>query len=329
MKMVLPTLEIIARQFEDLQNEICTGLEAVDSGHPERGAEAKFQEDNWKRSAGGGGRSRIIQDGRVIEKGGVNFSHVHGQLPARIADALGLEGGLYFDATGVSIVLHSSHPHVPIIHMNVRYFEVEGGRHWFGGGIDVSPIYVDVDQAVGFHRRMKGVCDAYLEGSYSTYKAWCDRYFHLKHRQEARGIGGIFFDHLHGEDATAKAAIHAFQVALGRSFVPAYRDFVEAGIRKPYGQRELEWQALRRSRYVEFNLLWDKGTRFGLDTDGRTESILMSMPPMARWVYNHTPEAGSPEAATLALLQPTDWLGLEGGFEHPDSAPSVELSGHL
>jgi coproporphyrinogen III oxidase len=322
MKMVLPTLEIIAREFENLQDEICAGLEAVDG-------KARFAEDQWKRKDGGGGRSRIIQDGQVIEKGGVNFSHVHGALPPRIAEALDLDGGQYFHATGVSIVLHSSHPHVPIIHMNVRYFEVESGKHWFGGGIDASPIYVDVDQAIQFHGRLKGICDNYTPDAYPAYKAWCDRYFYLKHRQESRGIGGIFFDHLSGDDAPAKAAIHTFQTALGRSFVPAYRDFVASGQHKSFGQRELEWQALRRSRYVEFNLLWDKGTKFGLDTDGRTESILMSMPPTARWVYNHTPEEGSPEAATLALLKPADWLGLEGGFEHADSAPSVELSGHL
>jgi coproporphyrinogen III oxidase len=247
----------------------------------------------------------------VVEKGGVNFSHVHGSLPARIAEALTLPPGAYFHATGVSIVLHARHPYVPIIHMNVRYFEVEGSRHWFGGGIDASPIYVDPAQAVRFHQRLKDVCDAYSPDYYLQFKLWCDRYFYQKHRRETRGIGGIFFDHLAGASEEEITRISDFQIALGRCFVEAYQDFAESNATHPYGDRELDWQAMRRARYVEFNLLWDKGTRFGLDTDGRTESILMSMPPMARWAYNHQPSPGSPEAETLLALQPTDWLGLE------------------
>jgi coproporphyrinogen III oxidase len=313
MQGTTPHLLPIIEAFKALQDEICAGLEQIDG-------KAKFQEDAWTREQGGGGRSRVIVEGNIIEKGGVNFSHVHGPLPARIGEALALPAGAHFHATGVSIVLHARHPWVPIIHMNVRYFEVEGGRHWFGGGIDVSPIYVDAAQAVHFHQQLKDVCDAHSADYYLKFKEWCDRYFYQKHRKETRGIGGIFFDHLEGADDAEKEGIHAFEIDLGRTFVPIYRALVEANAHKPFGERELEWQAKRRARYVEFNLLWDKGTRFGLDTDGRTESILMSMPPMAKWSYNYQPEPGSPEEATLLALQPTDWLGLRQ-LEPIDFAP--------
>lgn len=299
-----PHLLPIVQRFKLLQDEICAGLEEIDGL-------GKFHEDSWERPNGGGGRSRVITAGRVIEKGGVNFSHVHGPLPERIAAALGLPAGAQFHATGVSIVLHALHPHVPIIHMNVRYFEVEGGRHWFGGGIDASPIYVDHAAAVRFHQRLREVCDRFSTGYYPRFKDWADTYFYQKHRKETRGIGGIFFDRLEAKDEAEFQSLHEFVISVGQTFVPCYHDFVEAGIDKPFGVRELDWQAMRRSRYVEFNLLWDKGTRFGLDTDGRTESILMSMPPMARWAYNHQPKPGSPEAETLAALKATDWLGIQ------------------
>jgi coproporphyrinogen III oxidase len=299
------SLGFIVGRFEALQDEICSGLEAIDG-------KARFQEDRWVRDAGGGGRTRVIADGRIIEKGGVNFSHVHGPMPDRIADALQVARGQVFHATGVSIVLHAAHPYVPIIHMNVRYFELADGQYWFGGGIDVTPIYIDAAQARAFHTRLRTVCDGFSPDYYPKFKAWCDDYFYLKHRQETRGIGGLFFDRLQGADAAEKARLHQFVLAVGQSFVPAYADLVAANEAKPYGQRELDWQAIRRSRYVEFNLLWDKGTRFGLDTDGRTESILMSMPPMAQWHYNHVPAEGSPEAATLQSLKPIDWLGITG-----------------
>jgi coproporphyrinogen III oxidase len=303
MEGTTPDLMPIVARLKGLQDEICAGLEALDG-------KATFQEDLWSRENGGGGRSRVIVDGNVIEKGGVNFSHVHGPLPDRIAEALKLPAGAYFHATGVSIVLHARSPFVPIIHMNVRYFEVEGGRHWFGGGIDVSPIYVVPEQAVKFHQRLKDVCDAHSPDFYPKFKEWCDRYFYQKHRKETRGIGGIFYDHLEADAEHSKEELFAFEIALGQSFVPCYQDFVAANAAKPYGERELNWQAMRRARYVEFNLLWDKGTKFGLDTDGRTESILMSMPPMAKWAYNYQPEPSSPEAATLQALKATDWLGI-------------------
>jgi coproporphyrinogen III oxidase len=299
------SLGFIVGRFEALQDEICSGLEAIDG-------KARFQEDRWVRDAGGGGRTRVIASGRIVEKGGVNFSHVHGPMPDRIADALQVARGQVFHATGVSIVLHAAHPYVPIIHMNVRYFELADGQYWFGGGIDVTPIYIDAAQARAFHTRLRTVCDGFSSDYYPKFKAWCDDYFYLKHRQETRGIGGLFFDRLQGADAAEKARLHQFVLAVGQSFVPAYAHLVAANEATPYGQRELDWQAIRRSRYVEFNLLWDKGTRFGLDTDGRTESILMSMPPMAQWHYNHVPAEGSPEAATQQSLKPIDWLGITG-----------------
>ncbi|MCL4103789.1 UNVERIFIED_CONTAM: hypothetical protein GTU68_029106 [Idotea baltica] len=290
--------EIIAF-FKGLQDNICRGIEALD------GSSQQFAEDLWQRPEGGGGRTRVYQNGHVLEKGGVNFSHVHGAMPENISKKLGFDGGIQFHATGVSIVIHPSHPMVPIIHMNVRYFEVENGVHWFGGGIDVTPAYIDKDQAIAFHQHLKGVCDSIDPSYYPEYKAWCDRYFFLPHRNETRGIGGIFFDHL----KTEKEKNWAFVQAVGNSFVPAYADLVNGNRDKAYGDREVQWQMLRRSRYVEFNLVHDRGTKFGLDTGGRTESILMSMPPMARWEYNHSPEPNTPESETLSLLQPVDWLG--------------------
>jgi len=291
-------LESIVDFFKGLQDNICRGLEALD------GSSQKFEEDLWQREAGGGGRTRIYRKGAVLEKGGVNFSHVHGLMPEKISQKLGFESGIQFHATGVSIVIHPSHPMIPIIHMNVRYFEVENGVHWFGGGIDVTPAYIDRNQAVVFHQRLKDVCDAVDPGYYPEFKAWCDRYFFLPHRNETRGIGGIFFDHL----KTEKEKNWAFVQAVGNTFVPAYSDLVNANRNRPFGERESNWQMLRRSRYVEFNLVHDRGTKFGLDTGGRTESILMSMPPVAHWEYNHSPEPGTPEQETLALLKPIDWL---------------------
>lgn len=296
------TLSNIITAFQALQDQICEGLEALD-GH------ACFQEDPWTREAGGGGRSRVIQGGAIIEKGGVNFSHVHGPLPQPIATALKLPAGLHFDATGISIVLHARHPYIPIIHMNVRYFQMSDGQHWFGGGIDVTPIYIDPTQAKAFHQHLKELCDRFNPAFYEAYKSWADRYFYLPHRKETRGIGGIFFDHLTARDQDQKEVHYAFVQAVAQAFVPLYTQLVQANAHRAYSQPELDWQAQRRARYVEFNLLWDKGTRFGLDTDGRTESILMSMPPMAQWHYNYQPAPGSPEADTLQWLRPIDWLG--------------------
>lgn len=286
--------------FKALQDRICRELEAVDGSH--------FREDLWERPGGGGGRTRVLQ-GEVIEKGGVNFSAVHGQMPARITQALGVPSGNFL-ATGVSIVQHPVSPMVPIIHMNVRYFEMDSGLWWFGGGIDLTPHYVDTEDASWFHQELKKACDPYSTEYYGRFKAWADDYFYLKHRKETRGVGGIFFDRLNTEkEDRSKAELFAFVQSVGERFAPIYTHLVRKHKDAPYGKPEQEWQRLRRGRYVEFNLVWDKGTKFGLDTDGRTESILMSMPPRADWVYEHRPLPGSAEAHTLSLLRKgIDWV---------------------
>ncbi|MFK7936248.1 MAG: oxygen-dependent coproporphyrinogen oxidase [Saprospiraceae bacterium] len=295
--------EEIAAWLRGLQDDICNSLEELDGV-------GKFREDSWERPGGGGGRARVIQ-GKVIEKGGVNFSAVHGKLPEKIAAALQLAGGDFF-ATGVSIVLHPKSPEVPIIHMNVRYFEVDGGKWWFGGGIDVTPHYVQTTDAQFFHQYLKDVCDRFDENYYPKFKTWADDYFYIKHRKETRGIGGIFYDRLSTQDGFTKADRFAFMQAVGTAFVPIYQELVARNGDKSYGEAEQTWQRIRRGRYVEFNLVWDKGTKFGLDTDGRTESILMSLPPLASWEYAHEPKADSREARTLELLKKdVDWLNVK------------------
>jgi len=260
----------------------------------------KFVEDRWERPGGGGGRSRVIK-GSVIEKGGVNFSAVHGDLPEKIANALKLPDKTFF-ASGVSIVLHPHHPQVPIIHMNVRFFETSQGNWWFGGGIDLTPHYVKPKDAKRFHQHLKSVCDAHHADYYPKFKQWADDYFYIRHRKETRGIGGIFFDRLSDQDGFTRQQRFDFVKAVGQTFLPIYKEQVALNINKDFSEKEKQWQFLRRGRYVEFNLVWDKGTKFGLDTDGRTESILMSMPPTANWEYNFQMEADSAEQATL------DWL---------------------
>lgn len=289
--------------FKTLQDNICQQLEIADGG-------GVFQEDAWERPGGGGGRTRILQ-GQHIAKGGVNFSAVHGEMPERITRALNVEPGSFL-ATGVSIVQHPVSPMVPIIHMNVRYFEMENGLYWFGGGIDLTPHYINTKDARYFHQQLKAVCDRHHPDFYPRFKKWADDYFYLKHRKETRGVGGIFFDRLNEEkEGMPKEAIFNFVKEVGALFAPLYCELIRRNQDKPYGERELNWQGMRRGRYVEFNLVWDKGTKFGLDTDGRTESILMSLPPVANWAYSHQPGAGSPEAETQALLQKEiDWLSV-------------------
>ncbi len=286
--------EQIVTYFQSLQDNICAALETADGS-------GKFIEDKWDRPGGGGGRARVIH-GQVIEKGGVNFSAVHGELPANIIAKLGVETGKFF-ASGVSIVHHPVSPMVPIIHMNVRYFEMDNGTWWFGGGIDLTPHYVNEEDAKFFHQTLKNVCDKHDVAYHPKFKTWADDYFYLKHRQETRGIGGIFFDRLGGQDGHTKESRFAFVKDVGEAFAPIYTHLMAKNKDLAYGENEQKWQALRRGRYVEFNLVWDKGTKFGLDTNGRTESILMSMPPMANWVYNHQVEEGSAEAQTLGFLK--------------------------
>lgn len=291
----------IAEQYKRIQDEICAGLEALDGG-------AVFAEERWQREGGGGGRTRILQGGGVIEKGGVNFSAVHGTLPEPIKKAFAVDESDFF-ATGVSIVIHPSNPFVPIIHMNIRYFELNEQVRWFGGGMDLTPHYVQPDDAAYFHRQLKGVCDQYDPAFYPDFKAFADRYFFIRHRQETRGIGGIFYDRLTpGQTALSWDGIFDFSCALGRAFVPIYTELVGRNRFREFSGANKRWQELRRGRYVEFNLVYDAGTKFGLETNGRVESILMSLPPQAQWAYDFHSEPGSAEAQTLAWLkQGIDW----------------------
>lgn len=293
--------EEIALIYQQMQDYICKGLEKGDG----RGS---FTEDKWERQAGGGGRTRIFENGAIIEKGGVAFSAVHGPTPEKILNKLGLQQADFF-ATGVSIVLHPHSPMVPIIHMNIRYFEMENGVHWFGGGIDLTPHYIVPEDATYFHQKLKTTCDAFDLSYYPKFKNWADDYFYLKHREETRGIGGIFYDRLSADSDEQFQLILDFSLALGRLFPEVYTYFMQKNSKLAFGPEEKAWQNLRRGRYVEFNLVWDAGTKFGLDTNGRTESILMSMPPQAEWAYMHQPEVGSREEFTLNHLKKgINWL---------------------
>ena len=270
--------------------------------------------DTWDRAGGGGGDTRILQDGRVIEKGGLNFSAVEGAVGPELREQMQTQAGR-FSATGVSSVLHPHNPHVPIIHMNVRCFSLDDGTWWFGGGIDLTPHYVVPEEAKAFHADLKAVCDRHAVADYPAFKAWADRYFYSPHRAESRGVGGIFFDHLgRGGGVDWQAALD-FCVDLAGQYASIYARRASAFVDHPVSDAELNWQGLRRGRYVEFNLVHDKGTRFGLVSGGRTESILMSLPARAQWSYNHTPTEGSREAETLDCLKRgeagTDWLGLD------------------
>ena len=295
-----PSAKEIQGFFMDLQDRICSGLEELDG-------QGTFHEDQWVRPEGGGGRSRVIQ-GSKIEKGGVNFSAVEGKLPERISKALDLPPTDFY-ATGVSIVLHPTNPHVPIIHMNVRYFETSVGRYWFGGGIDVTPHYIYEEDARFFHQYLKEVGDRHDAAYYPHHKKWADDYFYIPHRQETRGIGGIFFDRLDADESHTKQDRFDYVKDVGNAFVPIYSELVNRNHSKAYTEMEKDWQYHRRGRYVEFNLVWDKGTKFGLQTNGRIESILMSMPPEAKWTYDHKVEKGSREQQTLdRLKKDIDWI---------------------
>lgn len=289
----------IADWFQSLQDNICQELTVLDG-------KQGFVEDLWERPEGGGGRTRTIKEGRLIEKGAVNFSAVHGPTPEKITTALNLPPSTFF-ATGVSIVLHPRNPWVPIIHMNVRYFEMENGIWWFGGGIDLTPHIIVDQKAKAFHQALKSVCDKHSEEYYDSFKKWADDYFFLSHRNETRGIGGIFFDRLAADHTHSKEERWSFVKQLGSSFVSIYKEAVKDLQAKEWSESDKEWQEIRRGRYVEFNLVHDKGTKFGLDTDGRTESILVSMPPQAKWEYSHVP-VDPQQKRTLSLLKKgIDW----------------------
>ncbi|HEY9750905.1 MAG TPA: oxygen-dependent coproporphyrinogen oxidase [Allocoleopsis sp.] len=327
-KLNLPTdsRQRVSQFLKDLQDQICQGLEQLDG-------QATFQEDAWERPEGGGGRSRVMREGRVFEQGGVNFSEVWGShLPPSILVQRPEAAGHQFYATGTSMVLHPRNPYIPTVHLNYRYFEA-GPVWWFGGGIDLTPYYPFAEDVVHFHQALKQACDAHHPEYYPTFKLWCDEYFYLKHRQETRGVGGIFFDYqdgltnqlYRGPAAEGPAARHSAQVgnvgersweelfsfiqSCGQAFLPAYVPIAERRQNTEYGDRERNFQLYRRGRYVEFNLVYDRGTIFGLQTNGRTESILMSLPPLVRWEYGYEPEPNTPEADLYqTFLKPQDWV---------------------
>jgi coproporphyrinogen III oxidase len=293
--------------IQALQDQICKTLEAVDG-------KAVFAADEWTREGGGGGRTKVIASGDVIEKGGVNTSVVWGEVTDPMRTQLKIDGSKWF-AGGLSLVIHPLNPYVPTTHANWRYFEVygeDGGLidRWFGGGSDLTPYYLFEEDARHFHQTFRLAMDPFGKEKYPRYKKWCDEYFVNRHRDnEMRGIGGVFYDHLRPADVTEADHLFAFQEANGNAFLPAYVPIVEKRKDTPYGEREKEWQEIRRGRYVEFNLIHDRGTLFGLKTQGRTESILMSLPPRARWGYNYQPAPGTPEAELLdACLHPREWL---------------------
>ncbi|MDQ2077097.1 oxygen-dependent coproporphyrinogen oxidase [Marinimicrobium sp. ABcell2] len=287
-----------------LQDHICAALEAEDGT-------GRFIEDEWQRAEGGGGRSRVLTEGAVIEKGGVNFSHVFGkEMPASATAHRPELAGRSFEAMGVSLVIHPHNPYVPTSHANVRFFIAEkpGAEPvwWFGGGYDLTPYYGNEEDCRHWHQTAREACAPFGDNIYPFFKQWCDDYFYLKHRQEPRGVGGLFFDDF---NELGFERSFALMQAVGDSYVPAYQPIVARRKELPFGERERNFQLYRRGRYVEFNLVYDRGTLFGLQTGGRTESILMSLPPLVRWDYDWRPEAGTPEASlTDYYLQPRDWI---------------------
>ncbi|OUL24447.1 coproporphyrinogen III oxidase [Nostoc sp. RF31YmG] len=315
----------VSQFMQQLQDEITQALVDLDGV-------AKFHEDSWERPEGGGGRSRVLRDGAIFEQAGVNFSEVWGShLPASILTQRPEAAGHSFYATGTSLVLHPRNPYVPTVHLNYRYFEA-GPVWWFGGGADLTPYYPFAEDAQHFHQTLKQACDQHHPEYYPVFKRWCDEYFYLKHRGETRGIGGLFLDYQDGQgalyrgpDPNGEAAKYSNQVETipqrtweelfalvqdcGRAFLPAYLPIVERRNGIKYSDRERNFQLYRRGRYVEFNLVYDRGTIFGLQTNGRTESILMSLPPLVRWEYGYQPEANTPEAELYeTFLKPQDWI---------------------
>ncbi|UTF59102.1 oxygen-dependent coproporphyrinogen oxidase [Gilvimarinus sp. DA14] len=298
-----PDKHAVKAYLMDLQERICSGLAELDGG--------VFVEDSWQRAEGGGGRSRVLADGAVIEKGGVNFSHVMGEAMPASATAHRPElAGRSFEAMGVSLVIHPNNPYAPTSHANVRFFIAEKAGSdpvwWFGGGYDLTPYYGFVEDCVHWHKTAFEACAPFGEDVYPRYKNWCDEYFYLKHRNEARGVGGLFFDDLNEPGFTQS---FAFMRSVGDSYLDAYRPILARRKDTPYTERERQFQLYRRGRYVEFNLVYDRGTLFGLQTGGRTESILMSLPPLVRWEYDFHPEPDSPEVRlSRDFLPPQDWL---------------------
>lgn len=298
-----PDITAVKAFLLQLQDTICAGLEQADGV-------GTFVEDSWDRAEGGGGRSRVIRNGGVIEQGGVNFSHVHGDAMPASATAHRPElAGRSFEAMGVSLVIHPKNPHVPTSHANVRFFiaEKEGADPvwWFGGGFDLTPFYPVEEDCQHWHQVSHDLCAPFGEQVYPEYKKWCDDYFYLKHRDETRGVGGLFFDDL---NQWSFEQCFAFMQAVGNGYLDAYLPIIEKRKNTAYTEQQRQFQLYRRGRYVEFNLVYDRGTLFGLQTGGRTESILMSMPPLARWEYDWQPEAGTNEAKLNDFLVPRNWI---------------------
>lgn len=294
--------EFVCDYLTGLQDRICSAIEALDG-------EARFSEDAWTRDEGGGGRTRILRDGAVFEQAGVGFSDVSGTaLPPSASAARPELAGASWRAVGVSLVIHPRNPHVPTTHANVRHFRAQRGGEtvawWFGGGFDLTPFYPVIDDVLHWHRTARDLCAPFGPDRYAAHKRWCDEYFFLKHRNETRGVGGLFFDDLH----TDFDRDFAYLRAVGDGFLDAYLPIVEQRRDTPHGERERAFQLYRRGRYVEFNLVYDRGTLFGLQSGGRSESILMSLPPLVRWEYGYAPEAGSAEARLQDYLRPRDWL---------------------
>lgn len=300
-----PDLENVKTYLLKLQDQISSALEKEDGA-------GQFMEDEWQREEGGGGRSRVLTNGKVFEQAGINFSHVYGdRLPpaatAQRPDLIGRD----FQAMGVSLVIHPHNPYVPTSHANVRFFIAEKPGEepvwWFGGGFDLTPYYAFEEDVIHWHKTAKSACDPFGENVYSRYKKWCDEYFYLKHRDETRGVGGLFFDDLN-EDGFDQS--FAFMQSVGDHYLKAYQPIVTKRKETPFGDRERDFQLYRRGRYVEFNLVFDRGTLFGLQSGGRTESILMSLPPLVKWRYDWQPESGSPESDLYEnYLKPREWLG--------------------
>ncbi|MCF6217958.1 MAG: oxygen-dependent coproporphyrinogen oxidase [Gammaproteobacteria bacterium] len=304
--MSAPDINQVKSYLLGLQDRICAGIEAEDG-------QASFFEDNWSRETGlgGGGRTRVLTDGKAFEQAGINFSHVSGgQLPASATAHRPELAGRDFEAMGVSLVIHPNNPYVPTSHANVRFFiarkEGEAPIWWFGGGFDLTPYYGNKEDCKAWHQKAKHACDPFGHTLYPQLKSWCDDYFYLKHRDEPRGIGGLFFD-----DLNEGGFDRCFNImkSIGDSYLEAYRPIVARRKETPFGERERDFQLYRRGRYVEFNLVFDRGTLFGLQTGGRTESILMSLPPLVKWRYNWHPEPGTAEAELYDdYLKPRDWV---------------------
>lgn len=293
-----PSSREIEQAFLHFQRAFAGSLESFDGS-------ARFGTDEWERPGGGGGVSRVLAGSGPIEKAAVNFSAVSGPVPDQLSERLAAESSSFY-ATGVSIIVHPSNPYAPTFHANVRYFETDDGISWFGGGADLTPCYLFDEDAVHFHRTLHSVCSRHITADYEAWKQACDGYFRLRHRGEARGVGGIFFDHL----TESRSETWAFQLDLMDNLTEAYLPILARRSVTSYGERQRQWQEYRRGRYVEFNLVWDRGTRFGLETGGRTESILASLPPRVRFDYGYAPEPGSAEAemAEFVKAPPRRWI---------------------